>query len=112
MLPIINPEPEQNQMANRTSKSPAHPVKRNTTAKVSYFRELPGAVFFGDLADEDIDHAVHMQKIRTSYESSGDQEFLWLDCQEMGFESNEIQRFMASPERITSCGYYGANALR
>ena len=43
-------------MASRTRKSPALPVKQNATA-VSYIRELPGAVFFSDLADEDIEYA-------------------------------------------------------
>jgi hypothetical protein len=78
-----------------TRKSAARSVKRSTTAKISYFSELPGAEFRGDIEPADVEHAVHMQKIRASYESSGDQEFLWLDCQEMGFESNEICRFAA-----------------
>jgi hypothetical protein len=40
-------------MASRTRKSTAPPVKRNAAAVVSYVRELPGAVFFGDAMDEE-----------------------------------------------------------
>jgi hypothetical protein len=68
-------------------------------------------MFFGGIAPADVDHALGMQKIRACYENGGDQELLWLDCQEMGFESREIRRFAANPALITSCGYYGAGAL-
>jgi hypothetical protein len=99
------------QMAKRTRKSPALSAKQNTTAVISYIRELPGAVFLGDIAAADVDQALGMQKIRTCFENDGDEELLWLDCQEMGFESREIRRFAANPALITSCGYYGAGAL-
>jgi hypothetical protein len=97
-------------MAKRTRKSAALPVEQRT-AQFRYFLDLPGAVFIGKIASADIDHAVHMQKIRTSYENGGDEELLWLDCQDVGFESNEIRRFAANPALITNCGYYGAGAL-
>jgi hypothetical protein len=78
-------------MASRTHKSPALPVKRDVTVVISYVRELPGAVFFGAAMDaESIEYAVCMQRIRARHENDGDQELLWLDRQEMGFESNEI----------------------
>jgi hypothetical protein len=96
-------------MASRTRKTAALPVK---TATFSYFIELPDAEFLDDIAPADIDYAVRMQDIRASYEKDGDQEWLWLDCHEMGFESNEIRRFVANPALITSCRYYGADALR
>jgi hypothetical protein len=93
-------------MANRTRKAAALPVERNVTAKISYFLDLPGAVFFGDnIASADIDHAAHMQKIRVCFENGGDQDLLWIDCQEMGFESREISQFVSTPAKMTSCGY-------
>jgi hypothetical protein len=98
-------------MASRTArKSTALPVKN--TAVFSYILELPGAEFLVDIAPADMDYAVRMQDIRASYENDDDQELLWLDCQEMGFESNEIRRMAANPALITSCRYYGAGALR
>jgi hypothetical protein len=99
------------QMASRTRKSLTLPVKQNATAVISYIRELPGAVFFGDIAPADVYHALGMQKIRASFENDGDEDLLWLDCQAMGFESREISQFVANPAKITSCGYYGAGAL-
>ena len=40
-------------MASRTRKSAALSVKREATAVISYIRELPGAVFFGDAINDD-----------------------------------------------------------
>jgi hypothetical protein len=88
-------------MAKRIRKSAALPVEQRT-AQFRYFLDLPGAVFIGKIASADIDHAVHI---------GGDEELLWLDCQDVGFESNEIRRFAANPALITNCGYYGAGAL-
>jgi hypothetical protein len=96
-------------MASRTRKSTTVPVKK--TAVFSYILELPGAEFLGDVARADVDYALRMQRIRASYENDGDQELLWLDCQDMGFESNEIREFVTNPAAITNCRY-GAGALR
>jgi hypothetical protein len=94
-------------MASRTRKSTALPVKQSTTAVVSYILELPGAVFFGDAVNDDgyIEYAARLQRIRREYENDGYEEMLWLDCQEMGFESNEIRQFVTDPGAVTSCGY-------
>lgn len=100
-------------MASRTTrKSTARPVKKNATATISYFRELPGAVFFGDIADEDVEYAERLQCIRSEYENDDCQAMLWHDLSQMGFDSREIRKFVTNPAAITSCGYYGANALR
>jgi hypothetical protein len=95
-------------MANRnTRKSTALPVKQNTTAVISYVRELPGAVFFGDAIndDESIDYAARLQQIRREYEHDDCQEMLWHDLSQMGFDPMEIHRFVANPAAITNCGY-------
>jgi hypothetical protein len=93
-------------MASRTArKSTALPVKKNSTAKISYVRELPGAVFFGDAMDEFLDHAVHLQRIRSEYENDDCQEMLWHDLTQMGFDSSEIRRCVANLAAITNCGY-------
>jgi hypothetical protein len=76
-------------------------------ADVTYVRALPGAVFFGEPMDEDIDYAAHLQRIRNEYEGDDCQEMLWHDCQRMGFDSKDISRFVTNPSAITSCGYYG-----
>jgi hypothetical protein len=94
-------------MASRTRKSPALPVKQSTTAVVSCILELPGAVFFGDAIEDDgaIKYATRLQQIRCDYENDGYEDMLWLDCQEMGFDSTEIRQFVTDPAAITSCGY-------
>jgi len=91
-------------MASRTRKSTALPVKQ-VTAVVSYIRELPGAVFFGDLADEDIEYATRLQRIRREYEDDDCQATLWHELLQMGFSSREISAFVANPAAITNCGY-------
>jgi hypothetical protein len=94
-------------MASRTRKSTALPVKQNATAVVSYIRELPGAVFFGDAIndDETVEYAVRLQRIRREYEDDDCQAALWHDLLEMGFDSREISAFVANPAAITKCGY-------
>ena len=72
---------------------------------ISYVRELPGAVFFGDAMDEFIEYAARLQRIRTSYEGDDCQEMLWHDLSQMGFDSREIRQFVANPAAITNCGY-------
>jgi hypothetical protein len=105
------PEPEQTKMASRTRKSTALPAKK--TAVISYVRELPGAVFFGDAMDaESIDYAARLQRIRSEYENDDCQEMLWHDLSQMGFDSKEICRFVANPAAITNCGYGIPTALR
>jgi|SRR5258708_2149047 hypothetical protein len=104
------PEPEQTQMASRTAHKSA--IEKNSTAVVSYVRELPGAVFYGDIADEDIDYAERLQRIRSEYENDDCQMMLWHDLSQMGFDPSEIREFVANPAAITNCGYYSANALR
>jgi hypothetical protein len=91
-------------MASRTArKSPALP---GSTAVISYVRELPGAVFFGDAMDaESIDYAVRLKRIRASYEHDDCQEMLWHDLTQMGFDSKEIREFVTHPAAITNCGY-------
>jgi hypothetical protein len=104
-------------MANRnTRKSTAPKLNYQTrkaatlpgsTAVISYIRELPGAVFFGDAIDDDesIDYAVRLQRIRASYEHDDCQEMLWHDLSQMGFDSKEIRQFVTNPAAITNCGY-------
>jgi hypothetical protein len=85
-------------MASRTA--------RKSTVTVSYVRELPGAVFFGDAIDpESIDYATRLQRIRGKYENDECQEMLWHDLSQMGFGSDEIRRFVVAPAAITNCGY-------
>ena len=95
-------------MTKRTApKSTALPVKRNATAVVSYIRELPGAVFFGDAIndDETIGYATRLQQIRREYENDDCLGILWHDLSQMGFSSREIHEFVANPAAITNCGY-------
>jgi hypothetical protein len=91
-------------MASRTRKSTAKPLK---TAVVSYVRELPGAVFFGDAIndDESVEYAARLQRIRREYENDDCQEMLWHDLSQMGFDSREIRQFVTNPAAITNCGY-------
>lgn len=96
-------------MAGRTRK--AFLVKRNATAAVSYVRELPGAVFFGDAMDEFVDYAVRLERIRREYEKDDCQEMLWQYLSRMGFNSKEIREFVANPAAITNCGYGIPNRL-
>src|ERR1700722_12952284 len=99
----VNPEQEKRQMASRNRKSA--PV--NATAVVSYVRELPGAVFFGDAINDDeaVDYAVRLQRVRASYEHDDCQEMLWHDLSQMGFDPSEIRQFFVNPAAITNCGY-------
>jgi hypothetical protein len=104
-------------MSRTARKSTAIPVKQNATAAlaiVSYVRELPGAVFFGDAIDdaESIDYAVRLQRIRREYENDDCQAMLWHDLSEMGFDSREIRQFVANPAAITNCGYGTPMRLR
>jgi hypothetical protein len=85
-------------MARRITKS-------NKTATISVFPELPGAVFYGDIFDEDIDYASRLQAIRDDYESTDCQATLWHELSQMGFGSREISEFLSNPAAITSCGY-------
>jgi hypothetical protein len=98
-------------MVSRTCKSTALPVKRNATAAISYVRDLPGAVFYGDLADEDIEYATRLQRIRREYENDGYEDMLWHDLSQMGFSSTEIREFVRNPAAITNCGYGMPNGL-
>jgi hypothetical protein len=96
-------------MASRTArKSTALPA----TAAISYVRELPGAVFFGDAMDEFIGYAVRLQRIRREYEKDDCQEMLWHDLSRMGFDSKEIRQFVVNPAALTNCGYGMPNGLR
>ena len=95
-------------MANRTRKPPALPVKRDATAVISYIRELPGAVFFGDAIEDDeaIEYATRLQQIRCDNENDDCPDMLWHDLSQMGFDATEIREFIANPAAITNCGYY------
>ena len=94
-------------MASRARKSTALPVKQNATVVVSYIRELPGAVFFGDAIkdNEAIQYAVRLQRIRREYEDDDCQATLWHELSQMGFSRREISAFVANPAAITNCGY-------
>lgn len=73
---------------------------------IAYVQELPGAVFFGDAMDaESVAYAARLQQIRSEYEADDCQEMLWHEMSQMGFDSGEIQRFVANPAAITNCGY-------
>ena len=72
----------------------------------------PGAVFFGNITDDDIDYAVRLQRIRSEYENDDCQEMLWHDLMQMGFDSKEIRRFVANPAAITNCAYGMPIAMR
>jgi hypothetical protein len=98
------PEPEQIQMTSRITRKPTLPVKK-AAAKISYVRELPGAVFFGDVQSDDIEYAARLQRIRSEYESDDGEEMLWHELSQMGFEPADIRGFVANPTAITSCGY-------
>jgi hypothetical protein len=91
-------------MATRSQKSA---TVRGSAAVISYVRELPGAVFFGDAIndDESVDYATRLQRIRREYEHDDCQEMLWHDLSQMGFDSTEIRQFVANPAAITNCGY-------
>ena len=90
-------------MASRT----ARPVKKNATVMISYIRELPGAVFFGDAIEDDeaLEYAARLQQIRSEYENDDCQEMLWHGLSQMGFSSKEIREFVVNPAAITNCGY-------
>jgi hypothetical protein len=64
-----------------------------------------GAVFFGDMDAESLAYAARLQQIRTANEFDDCQEMLRADLTQMGFDSSEIRRFVASPAAITNCGY-------
>jgi hypothetical protein len=97
-------------MARRITRKPtALPVNAPVA---SYVFELPGAVFFGpavssitELDREALLYAARLQEIRRGYERDDCQEMLWHDCQQMGFGSKEISRFVTNPAVITNCGY-------
>jgi hypothetical protein len=97
-------------MARRVRKS----VKQNATAVVSYIRELPGAVFYGDAINDDatVEYATRLQQIRREYENDDCQAALWHDLSQMGFGPREIREFVANPAAITNCGYGMPVALR
>jgi hypothetical protein len=79
--------------------------RNNKTVKISTVIDLPGAMFFGDIADEDLDFASRLQAIRHEYESTDDQCTLWDELSQMGFGSREISAYVANPAAITKCGY-------
>jgi hypothetical protein len=101
-------------MAKRTRKSTALPVAQDATAVISYVRELPGAVFFGDAIndDETIEFAARLQRIRREYENDDCQAMLWHDLTQMGFPLEEIHQFVSNPAAITNCGYGDPIPLR
>ncbi|MDB5610126.1 MAG: hypothetical protein JWP25_7026 [Bradyrhizobium sp.] len=118
-------------MASRNRKSTTLP----STAVISYFRELPGAVFFGvprryvhvtdrtgathevdatsitSIDPESLLYAARLQRVRREYENDDCQEMLWHDLSQMGFDSREIRQFVANPAAITNCGYGMPNGL-
>jgi hypothetical protein len=103
-------------MASRITRKSARPA----AAVANRIDRLPGAVFFGTLYRaerrqfsftnqhfENVEIAERLQCIRGDFESDICEEMLWDDCQQMGFDSTDIRRFMMNPGLITSCGYYG-----
>ena len=101
-------------MPRRITRKPTA-RKRNATAYMTTYG-MPGASFLGAVKYRDsiasrhfenVEFAICLQDIRADYEDGGDQELLWLDCQEMGFESSEIREFETDPAAITSCLYVG-----
>ena len=89
-------------MAKRIARKSTVPA----VAVVTVFSRLPGAVFFDDpVAAADLDFAASLQRIRSAYENDDCQEMLWHECQQLGFDSSEISRFVANPAAITNCGY-------
>jgi hypothetical protein len=106
----------------RNSKAATLPGSATVTNRID---RLPGAVFFGALyrADrrqlsltnqhfENVEYAERLQRIRDDYEEHADEDLLYIDCQEMGFESNDIRRFATNAALITDCGYFPAVPLR
>jgi hypothetical protein len=75
------------------------------TATISTFLELPGAVFYGDVLDEDVDQAARLQAIRADFESDDNQASLWHELGQMGFDYDEIKAAVLNPASITSCNY-------
>ena len=89
-------------MARRkTAKSKAPALK------ISVFPDLPGAVFYGDVLDEDVEIATHRQAMREEYESSGSITTLWHDLTSEGWPTAAIVDAVLNPATITSCGYVG-----
>src|ERR1700684_1524804 len=90
------PEPEQPKWPN----APVNPPP--STAKFSYFLDLPGAVFIGDAIEDDeaVEYATRLQQIRSEYENDDCQEMLWHDLSQMGFNSKEIREIIANPAAI------------
>jgi hypothetical protein len=78
-------------MANSTRKLVA-------TAAISFVRELPGAVFFGDAMDADaFDYAARLQRIRASYENDDCQEMLGHDLSQLGFGPRRTTNYKFPP---------------
>jgi hypothetical protein len=89
-------------MARRTAKSPA-PLQNIPTFNV--FPELPGAVFIGDVNDDDLRYAKLLQAARQAYESSDCQAALWHALTEIGLGYDEIERAVLNPATLTACVY-------
>jgi hypothetical protein len=80
------------------------------TAKISYFRVLPGAEFRGDIDSADVETAARLQQIRAEFEDAIG--YMRADLLEMGFDPSELDHCAADPARITSCAYVSADAMR
>jgi hypothetical protein len=72
---------------------------------VTVFKELPGAVFYGEILVDHIDLAISLQAIRDDYEQTDDQATLWHDLSQLGRGYAEISAAIANPATITNCGY-------
>ena len=95
-------------MTNRNARNSATP----RTATINFVREMPGAVFFGDMDAQDIAYAMRLQRIRSQFEADDGQEALWTDLSEMGFDRDTIRQCILNPAAITSCGYGAPLPLR
>ena len=84
-------------MVRRITKKPA--------LKISVFPELPGAVFYGDILDEDIDEATHLQRIRAGYETDLCQVTLHHELGRIGWGYDEIMGAVLNPATLTDCVY-------
>ena len=96
-------------MARRlTPESETWPVASHLSLPplvVSKFLDLPGAVFYGNVLDEDVEIARHWQEIREEYEQTGCITTLWHTLDGMGWPTSAIVDAVVSPASIIATVY-------
>ena len=92
-------------MARRITRKTTRRTARTVT--ISTFLDLPGAIFYGEISDEDIETARHRQDTREGYEQTGCITALWHELTSEGWPTSAIVDAVLNPASITSCGYVG-----